>query len=99
VVAITGRPIALCVLMPSYIGKTTLFEQAAASAHPDIRIVGIKALRSLAMLGGAGKIRHEEVLQLLKSGFDLELLAGLVERCTAPGLAGAFSAPKLVERR
>jgi hypothetical protein len=74
-------PLGLCVMARHYAGRIKLEHNTSGGRrHPDIRLVSVQSLVWLAEAVATGRLRHEDILKLLKSGVDLDFVVELLER-------------------
>jgi hypothetical protein len=77
----TENPLGLCVMARHYPGRIKLESNTNGDRrHPDIRLVSVQSLVWLAEAVAIGRLQHEDILKLLKSGVDLDFVVGLLER-------------------
>jgi hypothetical protein len=77
----TENALGLCVLARHYPGRIKLESTATADRrHPAVRVVSVQSLVWLAEAVASERLRHEDILKLLKSGVDLDFVVGLLER-------------------
>jgi len=90
--ATSERPLGLCVCLPSY---SMVSARTLSTRQPDdIRVVSIRALLGFAEMVQAGRIGHDEFVQLLSSGSAVDANADP----HVPDVAQSTSL-RLVERR
>jgi hypothetical protein len=71
----------LCIVTPLYGGRARLEDALLAErAQADIRIVSVRSLLWLADTVSAGQLTHEEILRLLTSSGNLDLVVDLMRR-------------------
>lgn len=74
--------IGLCILAQQFVPRTRLDQQLAAHLDgPDIRVVSVRSILTLAALVSAGSISHVEVVELLRSSHALD---STIERLNRP---------------
>jgi hypothetical protein len=77
----TGNSLGLCVMARHYPGRIKLENSTNGEPrHPDIRLVSVQSLVWLAEAVATERLRHEDVLKLLKSGVDLDFVVELLQR-------------------
>jgi hypothetical protein len=75
------RRLGLCVVTPLHAGRARLEDALAGDTpHSDIRIISTRSLLWLAEAVSVGELKHDEVLRLLTSGGNLDLVVDLMER-------------------
>jgi len=79
-----ARRLGLCVIASRHTaGRPPLPPDEEWTRH--VRLVSVRSLLLLAEWVSAGRLEHEEVVQLIASGFDIDLVTDLVDRCSSDG--------------
>jgi hypothetical protein len=86
----------LCVVARQSAARGKLAKAVAEGQFPDIRIVSVKSLLSLAAHAAANRVSHAEVVELLRTSASLDFMIDLMTRRDAPEQA---SEPPAEERR
>lgn len=89
----TGPRIGLIVATRHYTGRSRLERVLAADPqHPVMRLVSVRSLLALAGLVAARRVKHLEVVRLLRSSFELDLVIDLLDRRLAEDSSGETTA-------
>lgn len=85
--------IGLCVVARQYAPRARLAQMLATDAQlRDIRMVSVQALLALATQVGAGRVSHDEVVKLLRSGVALDFVIDLLDRSAVSGQSSESNA-------
>jgi len=90
--AANGEPptIGLCVVARQSAARGKIASLVAQGQFPDIRVVSARSLLSLAAHAAAGRVRHAEIVELLRTNAQLDFMIDLMTR---PGAADRSSEP------
>jgi hypothetical protein len=78
--------VGLLVTTPTYGGRARLEDSLrTASARSTLRLASSRALLWMADMLGAGRLSHDEIVQLVSDGLDLDFAVGLCTRFAAIG--------------
>jgi hypothetical protein len=85
----------LCVVARQYAARGKLAQLIAAETRfPDLRVVSVRSLLTLAANVSAGRLAHAEIVELLRSGFALDFVIDLLDRpAGGDGGGGSIAAP------
>lgn len=73
--------IGLCVASPLFAAKARIEEMLRARTHPDLRLISVGGILRMADLVAAGRLTHDDVLQVLNPDVNLD---AIVERLDRP---------------
>ena len=83
--------VALCVVTPLYPARARIEEVLRARTHPDVRLISIGGILQMADMVAAGRLTHDDVLQVLNPDVNLDSVVDLLDRSTT-------AAPRISER-
>jgi hypothetical protein len=83
--------IALCVVTPLYPAKARVEEMLRTRTHPDVRLISLGGILQMADMVAAGRLTHDDVLQVLNPDVNLDSVVHLLDR-------SATAAPHISER-
>jgi hypothetical protein len=88
----------LCVVARHYGGRARL-TQAATAPFPNVSVVPVRSLLSLAGQVASDRLSHEEVVRLLRSGLALDFFIDLLDRSGAAARPNEQAPEPQMERR
>jgi len=89
-------PIGLCVVARQSAARGKLARLIAQEQFPDLRVVSVRSLLSLAAHVSADRVSHAEAVELLRTNTALDFMIDLMTR---PGASGGQPGESRVERR
>ena len=82
--------IALCVVTPLYPAKARIEEMLRTRTHLDVRLISLGGILQMADMVAAGRLTHDDVLQVLNPDVNLDSVVHLLDR-------SATAAPRISE--
>jgi hypothetical protein len=81
----TESTIGLCVVARQSVARGKLAKLAAQGSFPDVRVVSVRSLLSLAAHVSADRVSHAEVVELLRTSAALDFMIDLMTRPAVGG--------------
>jgi hypothetical protein len=80
--------IGLCVVARQYAARARLGRELDVTRLPDVRVITVGSLLSLAAHAAADRVAHTEIVKLMQSGVALDLVIDLLDRPAANSQSG-----------
>jgi hypothetical protein len=81
----TNAPrVGLCVVSPLFAAKARVEEMLRARTYPELRLISLAGILRMADVVAAGRMTHDDVLQVLNPDVNLDSLVERFDRSTTP---------------
>jgi hypothetical protein len=81
--------VGLCIVSPTFAARARIEEILRARRHPELRMVSLPGILRMTEMAAAGRLTHEDVLQVLNPDLNLDPLIERFDRWSAPAAVEA----------
>jgi hypothetical protein len=75
---------ALCIVTPLYPAQGQIEVMLRTRTYPDVRLISLGGILQMADMVAAGRLTHDDVLQVLNPDINMDSVVHLLDRSTAP---------------